>query len=64
MKGVQPGDALEIEFIDVQPQPAGFSCIIPGLGFLRDVMKEPFLVHWKIDSPRSAGSRCRSASSA
>lgn len=48
VKGVQPGDVLEIEFLEIAPQPSGFSCIIPGLGFLRDVMTEPFLVHWKI----------------
>ncbi|MGA8260408.1 MAG: acetamidase/formamidase family protein [Arenicellales bacterium] len=48
VKGVKPGDVLEIEFLDIEPQPFGFSCIFPGLGFLRDVMTEPFLVHWKI----------------
>lgn len=48
VKGVKPADVLEIEFLDIQPQPFGFSCIIPGLGFLRDIMTEPFLVHWKI----------------
>ena len=44
----QPGDVLEIEFIDITPEPTAFSCIIPGLGFLRDVMTEPFLVQWTI----------------
>jgi len=48
VKSVQPGDVLEIEFLDIEPQPTAFSCIIPGFGFLRDVMTEPFLVHWKI----------------
>jgi formamidase len=48
VKGVQPGDVLEIEFLDIVPQPSAFSCILPGMGFLRDVMTEPFLVHWKI----------------
>jgi formamidase len=48
VKGVKPGDVLEIEFIDITPQPTAFSCIIPGFGFLRDVMTEPFLVHWRI----------------
>ncbi len=46
VKGAQPGDALEIEFLEIEPQPTGFSAIIPGLGFLRDVMTEPFLVQW------------------
>ncbi len=48
VKGAQPGDILEIEFTDIIPQPTAFSAIMPGLGFLRDVMTEPFLVHWQI----------------
>ena len=31
------------------PQPTAFSAIMPGLGFLRDVMTEPFLVHWQLN---------------
>jgi len=48
VKGAQPGDLLEIEFTDILPQPAAFSAIVPGLGFLRDVFTEPYLVHWRI----------------
>src|SRR5579864_930873 len=48
VKGAKPGDLLEIEFLDIAAQPTAFSAIMPGLGFLRDVMAEPFLVHWKI----------------
>src|ERR1700730_13883702 len=48
VKGAQPGDMLEIEFTDIIAQPTAFSAIMPGLGFLRDVMTEPFLVHWQI----------------
>jgi formamidase len=48
VKGAKPGDMLEIEFLDIAPQPTAFSAIVPGLGFLRDVMTEPFLVHWKL----------------
>ena len=48
VKGAAPGDILEIEFTDVIAQPVAFSAIMPGLGFLRDVMTEPFLVHWQI----------------
>jgi formamidase len=50
VKGAEPGDILEIEFVDIIAQPAAFSVIMPGLGFLRDVMTEPFLVHWQIRS--------------
>jgi formamidase len=48
VKGAEPGDMLEIEFTDIIPQPVAFSAIMPGLGFLRDVMTEPYLVHWRI----------------
>jgi len=48
VKGAMPGDILEIEFTDIIAQPTAFSAIVPGLGFLRDVMTEPFLVHWRI----------------
>jgi formamidase len=48
VKGARPGDLLEIEFVDIVPQPWAFTGIIPGLGFLRDVMTTPFLVHWDI----------------
>ncbi len=48
VKGARPGDLLEVEFVDIVPQPWAFTAIIPGLGFLRDVMTTPFLVHWDI----------------
>src|SRR6266567_2242020 len=48
VKGAEPGDILEIEFTDIVPQPTAFSAIVPGLGFLRDVFAEPFLVHWQL----------------
>ncbi|MCI0548524.1 MAG: acetamidase/formamidase family protein [Candidatus Rokubacteria bacterium] len=48
VKGARPGDLLEIEFVDILPQPHAFSAIVPGLGFLRDVCTTPFLVHWRI----------------
>src|SRR5499427_3136499 len=48
VKGAAPGDLLEIEFTDIIAEPVAFSAIMPGLGFLRDVMTEPFLAHWEI----------------
>src|SRR5262249_22747570 len=67
VKGARPGDLLEVEFLDIQPQPWAFSAIIPGLGFLRDVMTTPFLVHWTIaggyaTSPQLPGVRIAGAS--
>ncbi len=62
VKGARPGDLLEAEFLDIAPQPRAFSCILPGLGFLRDVMTTAFLVHWTIEdgwarSPQMPGIR-------
>jgi len=62
VKGAAPGDILEIEFTDIIAQPLAFSAIMPGLGFLRDVMTEPFVVHWQIEggwatSPQLPGVR-------
>jgi formamidase len=48
VQGARPGDLLEVEFVDIAPQPWAFTAIMPGLGFLRDVMTTPFLVHWDI----------------
>ena len=45
VKGAQPGDMIEVEFIDIVPQPTAFSAIVPGLGFLRDIMTTPFVVN-------------------
>ena len=48
VEGAKPGDMLEIEFLDIIPQATAFSAILPGLGFLRDVMTTPFLAHWSL----------------
>ena len=43
VKGAEPGDMIEVEFLDILPQPTAFSAIVPGLGFLRDVMTTPLI---------------------
>ena len=48
INGAEIGDLLEIEFVEIQPQPWAFTCIVPGLGFLSDVYTIPYLVHWDI----------------
>src|SRR5262244_3359936 len=62
VKGAQPGDVLEIEFLDIIPQPYAFTAIFPGLGFLRDIYTTPYLVQWQIKdgwatSPKLPGVR-------
>ena len=48
IKDAQPGDLLEIEYLDIVPQPHGWTRNRPGAGFLRDYFPEPYLVHWDI----------------
>ncbi len=47
--GAEPGDLLEAEILEVAPEPFGFTCQIPGFGFLADVFTEPHLVRWQIE---------------
>ena len=49
VSGAEPGDLLEIEYVDIFPQPYGFTRFRPGAGFLRDVFTEPFIAHWDIE---------------
>ena len=48
VNGAQPGDLLEVEYLDIQPQPYGWTRFRTGAGFLRDLFPEPYLVHWTI----------------
>jgi formamidase len=48
IKGARPGDLLEIEYLDILPQPCGWTRNRPGAGFLRDLFTEPYLAHWDI----------------
>jgi formamidase len=47
--GAEPGDLLEVDILEVMPEPFGFTSQIPGFGFLADVFTEPFLARWRID---------------
>ncbi len=47
--GAAPGDLLEIEYLDIVPEPQGWTRSGPGLGFLPDLLSEPFLAVWDID---------------
>jgi formamidase len=48
IKGARPGDLLEIAYLDILPQPCGWTRNRPGAGFLRDLFTEPYLAHWEI----------------
>lgn len=62
IRGATPGDLLEIEYLDIVAQPAGWTRNRPGAGFLRDLFLEPYLVHWEMQdgwatSPQLPGVR-------
>jgi len=57
VNGARPGDVLEVEFLDIAPQPHAFTAIVPGLGFLRDLFTTPFLVQWTIRDGWATSSR-------
>ena len=48
VEGADVGDVLAVELIDVNPDKFGYTVIIPGFGFLRDLFTEPFLVRWDL----------------
>ena len=48
VKGAEPGDLLEVDILEIEPSGWGFTTIIPGFGFLRDLYTEPYVVHWNI----------------
>src|SRR5437773_2992825 len=56
VKGAQPGDLLEVEYLDIVPQTYGWTRFAPGGGFLPDLFDKHFVTHWDI-TPRYATSR-------
>ena len=48
IKGIEPGDLLQVEINHIEPGKWGFTTIMPGFGFLRDIFEDPFIVHWDI----------------
>ena len=48
VNGAEPGDLLEISVLNIEPAAWGFTTILPGFGFLRDLYTEPFICHWEM----------------
>src|SRR5260370_438575 len=46
--GAEPGDLLAVKIEQIVPANRGFTMIMPGFGFLRDLFTTPFLVHWEM----------------
>jgi len=48
INGVLRGDVIEVEIVDIAPDEYGYTVIVPGFGFLRDLYTEPFIVNWRL----------------
>jgi formamidase len=48
-EGAKRGDALAVTIIDIVPDDFGYTTIVPGFGFLRDVFRDPYIVHWSLN---------------
>lgn len=48
VRDARPGDAVEIEILDLRPGDWGWTAIIPERGLLRDEIRGPYLHHWEL----------------
>ncbi|MPZ33049.1 MAG: hypothetical protein GEV13_19010 [Rhodospirillales bacterium] len=48
VEGAEPGDLLAVKIEAITTAERGFTCIMPGFGFLRDLFPKPFVVHWEM----------------
>jgi formamidase len=49
IEGAAAGDVLAVTLLDIEPDQYGYTVIVPGFGFLRDLFTEPYLVNWRLD---------------
>jgi formamidase len=48
VEGAEPGDLLAVQIDNIVTADRGFTVILPGFGYLRDVFNDPFIVHWEM----------------
>jgi formamidase len=48
VNGAEPGDLLDVEILEVEPDRYGFTIQVPGFGFLRDEFPDPYIAKWAI----------------
>jgi acetamidase/formamidase len=51
VKGAEPGDALAVEILELDPRSWGWTAIIPGFGLLADEFPDPWLNISRVDPP-------------
>src|SRR5437899_1547032 len=52
VRGARPGDAVEVEIVDLRVGAWGWTAILPERGLLRDEIRGPYLHHWELDPER------------
>src|SRR4051812_6508931 len=62
VNGAEPGDLLEVEYVEIRPEAWGYTQFRPGAGFLPDLFPTPYMVQWDIKdgwatSPKLPGVR-------
>lgn len=55
--GARPGDALEIEILELRPKAWGWTGIIPGLGLLPEDFPSPYITHWDLTNGQTSAFR-------
>jgi formamidase len=48
VEDAEPGDALQVEVVGIEPGDFGWTCITPGFGLLSDLFPEPYLMKWEV----------------
>ncbi len=48
IEGAKRGDVVAVTLVDIEPDEYGYTVIVPGFGFLRDIYTKPHLVNWKL----------------
>ena len=48
VNGAEPGDVLAVTLLDIEPDKFGYTIIVPGFGFLRDVFPDAFIARWDL----------------
>lgn len=49
IEGAKRGDMLAVTLVDIEPDEYGYTTVVPGFGFLRDLYPKPFIANWKVN---------------
>ncbi|MBI1395171.1 MAG: formamidase [Betaproteobacteria bacterium] len=49
IEGAKRGDVLAVTLVDIEPDEYGYTTVVPGFGFLRDIYTKPFVANWQLN---------------